>query len=57
MSAGEILIVDDEKKVRGILSEILQPNGFLSLEADGGSRAPDILNKEYGINSEGRNPR
>lgn len=46
MDAGKVLIVDDERKIRSILGEILRTNGFVPVEAEDGRQALDAFGRE-----------
>lgn len=42
---NNILIVDDDKKIRSVLSEILEAKGFSSIQASGGKQALELVRK------------
>ena len=42
-----ILIVDDDKNIRYVMSEILETNGYVAFSAKDGKEALDILEKEH----------
>ncbi|WP_031514534.1 response regulator transcription factor [Desulfofalx alkaliphila] len=49
LSQKHILIVDDEEKIRDLLSMYLREAGFLTSQASGGQQALDMIN-EYNYN-------
>ncbi len=43
---NKVLIVDDERKIRNILGEILAAGGFVPLEAESGAQALEVFKKD-----------
>jgi CheY-like chemotaxis protein len=45
MSAGKVLVVDDEPEVRLVLSEFLESRGFEVATAESGAKALDVVDE------------